>query len=296
MDVQKSTGNTDSLDNSSFLSQVEHALNLSIQHATTSIREDGHWCGELKSNVTITADISFFGKPWNSDGSWGLAPGCPGDVSTTIEAYLVLKILGIQPDSPVMQNARHFAVRAGALPQLPVELFLLPSVLPITIYQFSSWARGTIVPLLFICHHQPTYALSNGGSTTNDYLDEVWVDATTKNVCCGPSLQHHLEQRDFIGLGYSIFDKLLYQLNGCRSAPFLRPYARSRCMKWILERQEPTGDWGGIFPPMHGSIFAFLLEGYKLDDAPVCLGIQAIENFAWEDENGKRIQSYVSPL
>jgi squalene-hopene/tetraprenyl-beta-curcumene cyclase len=67
-------------------------------------------------------------------------------------------------------------------------------------------------------------------------------------------------------------------------------------MQWILERQEKTGDWAGIFPPMHASVYAFILEGYTLKDDPVRLGIQAMERFAWEDKQGKRIQPCVSPV
>ncbi|PGH13331.1 hypothetical protein AJ79_03748 [Helicocarpus griseus UAMH5409] len=48
--------------------------------------------------------------------------------------------------------------------------------------------------------------------------------------------------------------------------------------------------------PMHLSVYAFVLEGYKLDDAPTRLGIRAIKNFAWEDENEKRIQACVLPV
>lgn len=316
--------------------QVEHVLELARDYAAASVHEDGHWCGELKTNVTVTAEYIFLRQAFNldleadgaayrkyilsqqnGDGSWGLAPEYPGDVSTTTEAYLALRILGIGPQAPAMQKGRRFVLTAGgvakvriftriflatfglfpwtAVPQLPVELILLPSFLPINIYRLASWARGTIAPLLIICHHQPVYALPNGRSATNDYLDELWVDATDKNVPHGPSLQAHVDQRDFVGLAFSLLDKILYQFNGLRSVPFLRSHARNQCIKWILERQEPTGDWAGIFPPMHGSVFAFMLEGYRLNDAPVRLGLQAMENFAWEDERGKRIQPCVSP-
>jgi squalene-hopene/tetraprenyl-beta-curcumene cyclase len=67
-------------------------------------------------------------------------------------------------------------------------------------------------------------------------------------------------------------------------------------MKWILERQEENGDCGGIFPPLHAAIYAFSLEGYKLDDEPVRLGLEAMERAAWEDKSGKRIQVCTSPV
>ncbi|PWY87559.1 squalene cyclase [Aspergillus heteromorphus CBS 117.55] len=314
----------------SLLAQVEQTIKLSREHALQSVHADGHWCGELKSNVTITAEYIFLRQALgldlkadgaaysrhilseqNDDGSWGLAPEHPGDVSTTTEAYLALKILGTDPSVPAMQRARDFVLRAGgvagvrvftriflatfglfpwdAVPQLPVELILLPSVCPINIYKLASWARGTIAPLLIICHHRPVYALPYD-------LDELWQDPTNKHVSYGPSLWELLSQRDMVGLAFSVVDKLLSQLNGLRSIPLLRPYARRQCMRWILQRQEPTGDWGGIFPPMHASVYAFVLEGFALDDPPVRLGLQALENFAWEDERGKRIQACVSPV
>ncbi|KAL3476589.1 squalene cyclase [Aspergillus californicus] len=245
------------------VSQVKQTVELAIQHALVLQKPDGHWCGELKSNVTITSEYIFLrqalvldlttdGSAYtryilaeqNRDGSWGM-------------------------DNPAMQRARIFILGAGgvakvrvftriflatfglfpwdAIPQLPVELILLPSFCPINIYSFSSWARGTIAPLLLICHHQPVYALPNG-------------------------------------------------LNGLRTIPLLRSHARRQCITWILERQKETGDWAGIFPPMHASVYAFILEGYTLSDAPVRLALQALEDFAWEDRAGKRIQPCVSPV
>ncbi|KAE8157211.1 hypothetical protein BDV40DRAFT_308887 [Aspergillus tamarii] len=317
--------------------EVKHTLQRAMDSAYNMVHPDGHWCGEMRSNATITAEYIFLRQALrldlkadgaaycrhilsqqNSDGSWGLAPEYPGDVSTTTEAYLALKMLGLSVDAPAMQQAKAFVLSAGgvakvrvftriflatfglfpwkAVPQLPVELILLPSICPINIYKFASWARGTIAPLLIICHHQPVYALPNGIMPENNYLDELWQNPSSKNVPYSPSFWELLSQGDITGLTFSILDRLLHQLNGLRSIPLLRSYARQQCMKWILERQEPTGDWAGIFPPMHASVYAFVLEGYRLDDPPVSLGIQAIENFAWEDAKGKRIQPCVSPV
>lgn len=173
---------------------------------------------------------------------------------------------------------------------------LLPSICPINIYKFASWALGTVAPLLIICHHQPVYSLPNGKSANNDYLDELWLDRTNKSVPYGLPLWDLMFQREFAALAFGVLDKVLYQLNGLRSIPFTRAYARKQCIKWILERQEKTGDWAGIFPPMHANMYAFTLEGYRLDDGPVRLGFQALERLGWEDEKGKRIQACVSPV
>lgn len=105
----------------------------SIQH------EDGHWCGELRSNPTVTAEYVFlyqafgldisgsrkllcqwFFSQQKDDGSWGIAPDYPGDVSTTVESYLALKILQIPPESPAMQRARVFILSVGGLAKVRI--------------------------------------------------------------------------------------------------------------------------------------------------------------------------------
>ncbi|MHC5833215.1 MAG: squalene--hopene cyclase, partial [Nostoc sp.] len=66
--------------------------------------------------------------------------------------------------------------------------------------------------------------------------------------------------------------------------------------KWILERQEATGDWGGIIPAMLNSMLALRCLDYNPSDPIVERGLQAIDNFAIETENNYRIQPCVSPV
>ncbi|KAL4802584.1 squalene cyclase [Aspergillus unguis] len=320
------------------ISQVNKAIEAATAHALSLVHPDGHWCGELRSNVTITAEYIFLrqalgldltvDKPaytryilseQKEDGSWGLAPSYAGDVSTTTEAYLALKILGVDTSLQEMRLARRFILEAGGIakvrvftriflamfglfpwsstPEIPVELILLPDFSPINIYSFASWARGTIAPLLIICHHRPVYVLPNGKSSANDFLDELWVQPLLKNVPYSSTLKEMLFNGEITEAAFSLLDTALWTVNGLRTVPFLRAHARKKCIQWILDRQEHTGDWGGIFPPMHASVFAFVLEGFPLDSDCVRKGIQALEEFAWEDKlGGKRIQPCISPV
>ena len=141
-------------------------LDAAIDYSYHTQHEDGHWCGEVRSNVTATAEYIFLHQAlgidltssrdllcqWllsqqRDDGSWSLAPGYPGNVSFTVEAYLALKILRISPEDPAMQRARLFVLGAGGVakvsmltrinlailglfswddvPALPVELILV---------------------------------------------------------------------------------------------------------------------------------------------------------------------------
>ncbi|CAI7645548.1 unnamed protein product [Penicillium bialowiezense] len=314
---------------STLAQQAQNAINLAAKYSIHRQHEDGHWCGELKSNATITAEyvmlrqaldldmtvdredlISWFLSDQNPDGSWSIAPEYP------VEAYFALKILGLEPDMAVMRKARQFIISAGgvakvriftriylatfglfpwdAVPELPAELIMMPDAAMINIYRLSSWARSTIVPLLIVSHHRPIYALPNGKSATNDFLDEIWDNAAAKNVPYSPPLWN-LIKSDAVASSFVVMDNILHLLGGLRNSP-TRTYARRKCIEWILEHQEEEGDWAGIFPPMHVGIIALSLEGYTLKDDPVRKGLEAIERFAWSDARGKRVQACVSPV
>ena len=319
----------------SLLSSVRHALELAANYSFSLAKPDGHWCGELKSNATITAEYVFlrqalgleskndaealrrwFLSEQQPNGSWSIAPAYAGDISTTTEAYLALKLLGYRSDDPAMIRARDFVLGVGgvakvriftriylatfglfpwaAVPELPAEAILMPAWSPINIYKFSSWARSTIVPLLIVYHHQPIYPLPNGRSAENNFLDELWCNPSDKMASYSPPLWD-LWRTDSFGFAFAAVDRILHYLGGLRRSP-TRTYARKLCIDWILSHQEESGDWAGIFPPMHISLLALTLEGYTLDDPPVYRGLEAVERFAWRDRAGKRVQACVSPV
>ena len=314
------------------------ALQLAANYAWDDVHDDGHWYGEMKTNATITAEYvmlyqalglekslerdrealsRWFLSDQNPDGSWGIAPNYPGDVSTTTEAYLALKILGTSIKDPAMQRACSFVRSVGgvakvriftriylatfglfpwkAVPELPAELILMPSWAPISIYSFASWARSTIIPLLILSHHQPVYDLPNGRTADNGFLDELWLNPDDKVVSYTVDFAKSL-RADKIALLFTVIDKFIYQLGGLRAFP-MRSYSRRQCVNWILDHQEAAGDWAGIFPPMHNGLLALRLEGFSMTDSRIVRGLEAVERFAWQDkEGGKHMQACVSPV
>ena len=114
-------------------------LESAAQYSRHIQNSDGHWCGELRSNSTVTSEYVFmhqslgldlagcreYIRPWllsqqKEDGSWGIAPDYPGDISTSVEAYLALKILQIPADDPVMQRARAFILSVGGIAKVRI--------------------------------------------------------------------------------------------------------------------------------------------------------------------------------
>ncbi len=120
------------------------------------------------------------------DGTWGQYYGSPGDLSTTIECYFALKLAGAPPNDLRRAKAREFIVSRGgipkarvftkiwlalfgqwswdAIPALPPEMILLPSWAPMNLYDFSSWARGTILPLSIVLTRRPLCPIPEGAA------------------------------------------------------------------------------------------------------------------------------------
>jgi len=316
------------------------AVESATRWAFANQKPDGHWYAELESNHTITAEYvfmrqalelgiekergekikrAFFGdqKP---DGSWGIAYNHRGDVSTTAEVYLALRILGVETTDERMKRAEEFIVSNGglekirvftrinfamfglfpwdAVPVVPPEFILVPSSSPVNIYRLSSWARGTMVPLFIIFHHKPIFALPNGQgkSENNTWLDHLWKNAADKHVAYMPSLSKTIKEHGVSWKTvFSLTDPVLKRFDR-RKIGTLREIALKRCEEWVLEHQEETGDWAGIFPPMVNGVLALALQGLPLKSGPVKLGLDAIERFAIDDERGFRVQACVSPV
>jgi len=116
-----------------------------------------------------------------ADGTWANFHGGPGELSTTIEAYWALRLAGDPPDAEHMRAAASFIRESGGLegarvfthvwlalfglwswedvPALPPEVVLLPSWVPLNIYDFACWARQTIVALSLVKAHRPARRL-----------------------------------------------------------------------------------------------------------------------------------------
>ena len=115
------------------------------------------------------------------DGTWANFRGGPADLSTTIEAYVALRLAGDPPDAAHMARAPAFVLdrrghRTGRvftqmwlalfgawpwddLPALPPEVMFLPPWFPLNVYDFACWARQTIVPLTVVGAHRPVRPL-----------------------------------------------------------------------------------------------------------------------------------------
>ncbi|MBC7099084.1 squalene--hopene cyclase [Candidatus Bipolaricaulota bacterium] len=305
------------------------SLDEAIERATDWLLEhqypEGYWWGELESNVTITAEHLFLThilgigdqelgdgiaryilSEQREDGSWANWYGGPGELSTTVEAYVALKLAGVDPDSPEMKKAREWILRQGgvektrvftkiwlalmgewpweATPMLPPELVLLPNWFPVNLYEFASWARGTILPLAILRAKKPVYPIPKHAR-----IDELFVRGR-ENADLSLPRKKSAWGRFFYGM-----DKLLRAYERVHIRP-LRRRALKAAEEWIVQRQEADGCWGGIQPPWVYSLIALYCLGYSLESPVMAKGIRGFERYAIRDERGFRLQSCISPV
>ncbi|MER6114070.1 squalene--hopene cyclase [Streptomyces hirsutus] len=286
--------------------------------------DQGWWKGDLETNVTMDAEdlllrqflgileeettraaALFIRGEQREDGTWATFYGGPGDLSATIEAYVALRLAGDRPDAPHMARAAAWVRDRGGvaasrvftriwlalfgwwkwedLPELPPELIWFPSWVPLNIYDFGCWARQTIVPLTIVSAQRPVRPAPFP-------LDELHTDPARPNP---PGRMAPAISWDG---AFQRLDKGLHALR--RAVPRrLRRAAMNTAARWIIERQENDGCWGGIQPPAVYSVIALHLLGYDLNHPVMRAGLRSLDRFAvWREDGARMIEACQSPV
>jgi len=132
-------GSSESLREVAAPDAAQEALSRARERLLSLQSAGGWWQGELETNVTMDAEDlllrEFLGiresdateraAVWirsqqRSDGSWANFRDGPGDLSTTIEAYVGLRLAGDRPESDHMRAAAAFAREAGGVEEARV--------------------------------------------------------------------------------------------------------------------------------------------------------------------------------
>ena len=312
------------LSNKDLKESVLEAIAKSQKYLISQQDAQGFWWAELESNVTITAETVLLHKIWGSEqgrnldkvknylrteqrshGGWELFYGDGGDLSTSVEAYMALKLLGVPQADPALVKAKDFIISRGGisktriftkmhlaligcydwkgLPSIPPWVILLPDAFPFNIYEMSSWARGSTVPLLIVFDRKPVYNI-NPSINLHELYSEGFENVNYQ-------LPRNSDWTDiFVNL-----DDLFKVGESLNLVPF-RDEGIKASEKWILERQEATGDWGGIIPAMLNSMLGLKALDYDLSDPVIVRGLAALDRFVIETEDCYRVQPCISPV
>lgn len=286
---------------------LDQSISDSVSYIFSQMHKDGYWWYTLEANDSINAEyimlLKYLGLEdrqtelgicrWllsnqNADGSWSLFYGANGDISSTVECYLALKMAGYGVDEPVMAKAREFILKNGGItqmrvfsrihlalfglvdwkicPNMPVSLIQFPDWTPINIYEFSSWARACTVPLLVIMDQKKVVKVP--GLT----LDELYLNGDPQSAKW--SFQTESGPLSIEGAFIQI-DKALKVADRLRLKP-LRKTSLKKCESYIREHVATTED---IFPAMFYGVLALVSLGYDLKDESVEKALLGLKSF-----------------
>jgi squalene-hopene/tetraprenyl-beta-curcumene cyclase len=316
-------------------------LRRAVRHLTALQHPDGWWQGELETNVTMDAEDlllrEFLGirtgtetkaaARWirsmqRTDGTWANFRGGEADLSTTVEAYVALRLAGDEPESAHMARAAEWIRAHGGiaasrvftriwlalfgewpwdeLPVMPPELIYLPRWIPLNVYDWACWARQTIVPLTIVCSVRPVRSLPFGLAE----LDATAVRVPPRRAPRAAADRTPPAARDPWGAAFRGLDRVLhrYERHAGQLAPAaaLRAAALRRCAEWIIARQESDGCWGGIQPPWVYSLMALHLLGYGLEHPVMQRGLAGLDRFTITEDGPdgpvRRLEACQSPV
>jgi squalene-hopene/tetraprenyl-beta-curcumene cyclase len=241
-----------------------------------------------------------------SDGTWATFYDGPGDLSTTVEAYVALRIAGDLPSDPHMDKAASFIRNEGGveqsrvftriwlalfglwawedLPALPPEIIFLPPQVPLNVYEFGCWARQTFVALTVVAAHRPTHQLTFG-------IEELRSGRTL----AAPKLSLRTWRGRFAILNQALLRYEQIAQHGIVRRT-VREVALGQAERWIVKRQEADGSWGGIQPPWVYSILALYLRGYPVEHPVIAKAFEGLERFMVRKDGMRWLEACQSPV
>jgi squalene-hopene/tetraprenyl-beta-curcumene cyclase len=177
------------------------------------------------------------------------------------------------------------AVGWELVPAIPPELMLLPNWFYINIYEFSSWTRGIVIPMMILCALRPNWRLPERAQ-----VDELFKDPTRKKAAFDWSKQLVSWRNFFLALdrGLKLYEKLPWKP--------LRQKALREAKTWMLDHIERTEGLAAIYPAMMNSIFALVAMGHGPDDPLTYREMKEFSRFEIEEGDTLRLQPCVSPV
>jgi squalene-hopene/tetraprenyl-beta-curcumene cyclase len=309
------------------ISPALEALERSRGYLLSLQRPDGHWVGELEGDTILESEYVLLRllMGWLDDerlqklsahlrrqqlpaGGWALYPGGPADVSSSVKAYITLRLAGLEREHPELERAREAILRLGGVtrtntftkiylavfglydwdgtPVVPPELVLLPRWFYFNLAQISPWSRTILVPLSIVSALRPHCEMPGGLN-----IDELFIG--------GRHGRHLRLQKDAAPFTWRNFfltlDRVLHWLENHGWKPW-RKRALRAAEEWMVTRFADSGGLGAIFPPIVNALMALRALGYAEEHPAVESQRREIEAFEIEEEDTLRLQPCVSPV
>jgi squalene-hopene/tetraprenyl-beta-curcumene cyclase len=241
-------------------------------------------------------------------GGWPLYHAGAFDVSATVKAYFALKMIGDHPDAPHMVRAREALHAHGgaeacnvftrillalfgildwrAVPEMPVEITLLPRWFPIHLSKISYWARTVITPLLVLRRLKPR-ARNPRGVT----IDELFL-APPKTI---RRLARSAHQKEPWTSFFFALDAVL-RVTEPHFPKANRAKAMAKAIDFVDERLNGEDGLGGIFPAIVNSVMMYDSLGYPPEHPHRAIARTAVEKLLVIKDDEAYCQPCFSPV
>ena len=264
-----------------------------------------HYRGEPVDPVLEAKIAAYLRRIQGAHGGWPLFTDGDFDMSASVKAYFALKMIGDDIDAPHMVRAREAVLARGgaagsnvftrillalygvldwrAVPEMPVEIVLLPRWFPFHLSKVSYWARTVIVPLLVLQALRPRARNPRGIG-----IDEIFI-GDPGTIGASPRAPH--QKRSWFLL-FRLIDAVLrpaVKLSPRR----LRRRAIDEAVAFVRERLNGQDGLGAIFPAMVNATLMFDVLG---DAEHAAIARDSVERLLVVHEEEAYCQPCVSPV
>ena len=264
-----------------------------------------HYRGEPIDAILEQKIARYLRRIQGAHGGWGLYHQGDFDMSASVKAYFALKMIGDPPDASHMARARdailarggavhcnvftrvllslYGVIRWRSVPEMPVEILLLPRWFPFHLSKVSYWARTVMVPLLVLQALRPR-AKNPLGVT----VDELFIEPPQS---VGPAAKAVHQSWIWFGLFRGIDAVLRPAVKVFPKR--LRQRAIARAVAFVTERLNGDDGLGAIFPAMANSVMMFDVLG---DEANAAIARASVEKLLVVGKDEAYCQPCVSPV
>jgi squalene-hopene/tetraprenyl-beta-curcumene cyclase len=264
-----------------------------------------HFRGEPVDAALEAKIANYLRRLQGEHGGWPLFHQGAFDMSASVKAYFALKMIGDSPEAAHMRRAREaMRARGGAVhsnvftrvllalygilrwesvPEMPVEITLLPRWFPFHLSKISYWGRTVLTPLLVLQATKPR-AKNPRGVT----IDELFIEPP---ATIGPPAKAPHQKWTWFALFRGI-DIVLRPM--VRLLPrWLRRRAIDRATAFVNERLNGEDGLGAIFPAMANSVLMYDVLG---DTAKAAIARGSLDKLLVVAEREAYCQPCVSPV
>jgi len=265
-----------------------------------------HYLGDVDGEVERRI-ANYLRSIQAPNGGWPLFYDGELDLSATVKAYFALKQAGDDPAAPHMARAREAILARGgaaqvnvftrialalfgqvpwhAVPEMPVEIMLLPRWFPFHLAKVSYWSRTVIVPLLILMALKPRARNPRGTRIDELFLRNPESERYQMNAT-----------GDALGAFFAGLDKVL-RAAGKRFPRGSRQRAIQKAVDFVTPRLNGEDGLGGIFPAMANAVMAFDALGYRRDHPDFVIARRAVDKLLYDrDADTTYCQPCLSPI